>query len=57
MSGYLVRLDVEIPSAATNGSRPDGGPTGCLLLSPEEAEDLAHQLQACVRQAREFGKQ
>jgi len=54
VSGYLVRLDVEIPPAALNGWREDGGPMGCLLLSHDEAEALGQQLLARAARVREL---
>lgn len=54
VSGYLVRLDVEIPPAALNGRREDGGPMGCLLLTHDEAERLGQQLLARAARVREL---
>jgi hypothetical protein len=53
-SGYVVRLDVEIPPTALNGRREDGGPMGCLLLSYDEAERLGQQLLARAARVREL---
>ena len=53
-SGYLVRLDLEIPRAALNGRREDGGPMACLLLSHDEAERLGQQLLARAARLREL---
>jgi len=53
-SGNLVRLDLEIPHAALNGRREDGGPMGCLLLSHDEAERLGQQLLARAATVREL---
>ena len=52
VSGYLVRLDVEIPPEALNGRRADGGPMGCLLLTHEEARQLGEQLLARAAEVR-----
>ncbi|MEO6412134.1 MAG: hypothetical protein ABIO48_06060 [Pedococcus sp.] len=52
VSGYIVRLDVEIPREAMAGHRVDGGPTGMLLLTEEEAESLAQQLLAVAEEIR-----
>jgi len=53
-SGYMVRLDVEIPHDALAGRRDDGGPMGCLLLSHDEAERLGHQLLARAARVRKL---
>jgi hypothetical protein len=54
LSGHFIRVDVEIPSAALNGHREDGGPTGCLILTDDEAERLGRQLLARVTLLREL---
>lgn len=53
-SGYLVRFDVEIPTAALNGRRQDGGPMGCLLLTHDEAGRLGQQILARAASVREL---
>lgn len=52
VSGYVVRLDVEIPPEAVNGRRADGGPMGCLLLTHDEARQLGEQLLARAAEVR-----
>jgi hypothetical protein len=52
VSGYVVRLDVEIPADAMNGSREDGGPMGHLLVTPDEAERLAQLILARAAEVR-----
>jgi hypothetical protein len=51
-SGHLVRLDVEIPIAALNGQRQDGGPMGCRLESHDEAQRLGQQILARAASVR-----
>lgn len=53
-SGYIVRLDVEIPAQAVNGRAEDGGPAGCLLLTYQETEDLANQLLSVASRVRDL---
>lgn len=52
--GHFVRLDVEMPAQTVNGRRDDGGPTGCMALTHEEAETLGRQLLARAQQVREL---
>ena len=56
VTGYVVRLDVEIPADAMNGSREDGGPMGHLLVTPDEAERLAQFILARAAEARTLGR-
>ena len=55
VSGYWVRLDVEIPVGQPyHGSRDDGGPMGYLALSPDEADRLARRLVERAKQVRDL---
>jgi hypothetical protein len=51
--GYFVRVDVELPiNAVAQGRRDDGGPTGWLWLSPDDADRLAAKLTAAAQGVR-----
>lgn len=57
-AGYFVRVDVELPQDAVSRiQRDDGGPTGWLRLTPEDAEELAAKLVAAASGVRAQEKQ
>ena len=54
-SGYIVRLDVEMPAQAVNGRSEDGGAGWPpAAVRHQEAEDLAHQLLTVASRVRDL---
>jgi hypothetical protein len=52
-NGYFVRVDVELPRDAIY--TVDGGPTGWLALTADEADALAQLLRERAEQVRQAG--
>ena len=57
VSGFFVRIDVELPSDALYSSRTAGLTCGWLGLSPDETDAFAAQLTRMAERAREAAQQ
>ena len=53
VAGYFVRIDLQIPcDALYRSTRDDGGPMGYLVLTAEQAERFAAELQERAERVR-----
>ena len=58
VAGYFVLIDLEIPrDALYRSARDDGGPMGYLVLTAEEADRFAAQLQERAERVRGLSAQ